>query len=967
MMPFTAGFSLLFGIPSILVLIGLLRIQSVVAEVKSGAPTLSSSSLRLQGAEVTVSDRVRDPVQQPTSDPVAQPPSPEVATPSVAPLGFGVYAMQEQEKSAPPSAEAITKPSFFDNVDWEQWVGQRLLQKVGILVVLIGMAVFLKYSFDVRLIDELGRLVLSLIAAGLLIFTGEWFKRKYVAWSHAFTGGGLALLYFTVWAAHVLYGAELLANYGFIVSPLLAMVLYSCITFVGAVMAVRHDAKTIGWFTLLGGYVTPLLISTVSPSPTGLAVYLAILAAGMLAMAWHRKWSGLSLASFALTQVYLFGVVYPSAAVSDPRQVLLAVGFFILFALPPLLYQFRLRRAAEPEDLCLILADGLAVFVAVVDGMGGFGGSYVGLVLLSLALVYAAFAGAAMRKRAEDTVLVNTYLLSAIGLTASALLAQMEWQWVAAGWGPFSVALVLLAMRLRRRCVLHVSLAILMGSLFFLVLNLPGDAATWTPFVSHWAKLSYVVFGSLVAWIALAERLPNDIRFSEEAQMHLLPSLHGAVAALLFVCVTFEATSLRWVVSLPLAMSYIGFSVIAIGAFMLTGMAVWLAAAFGSQMLVLWLTFLFDGGSGMVSPLLSGPVVSPFLHPWAGISLLSILAMAALLAAILRRQGHWANTITTRRILVFIGCAQVWTHVTVEIQHVQQAYALDAALYHRILTGWWVAFAALVLGRALWKRREYVLKCSLFALALPLVKDVLLMIAGRTDLYELSLWSVLALVVIGLATWRKEKMLLSAGIAMIAIVMAGDMLRSLSGDLLLFSIGWWTVIPTGLIAFGLSRREHSMLYVGMAMLGIIMFMDLLLRGPGSTATTWWTVVPLLLIAMGVLWKERALLFLAMGMLVAAIASDQSQVIAGGAGLLRTVWWDVVALAVMCIGFLKREKILRQFAICIFAGTVLKLLFIDFAMLSTGVRIAASILIGLLMIGASYLYQRFDASLVESRK
>jgi hypothetical protein len=36
-------------------------------------------------------------------------------------------------------------------------------------------------------------------------------------------------------------------------------------------------------------------------------------------------------------------------------------------------------------------------------------------------------------------------------------------------------------------------------------------------------------------------------------------------------------------------------------------------------------------------------------------------------------------------------------------------------------------------------------------------------------------------------------------------------------------------------------------------------------------------------------------------------------------------------------------------------------------LSTGVRIGASILTGLLLIGASYLYQRFDAELAKSNR
>ena len=78
-----------------------------------------------------------------------------------------------------------------------------------------------------------------------------------------------------------------------------------------------------------------------------------------------------------------------------------------------------------------------------------------------------------------------------------------------------------------------------------------------------------------------------------------------------------------------------------------------------------------------------------------------------------------------------------------------------------------------------------------------------------------------------------------------------------------------------------------------------------------------------------------------------------------AGLFRSSWWALAGLATMTAGFVEREKKLRQLAMLIFGATALKLLLVDFNGLETPVRIGASIVTGLLMIGASYLYQRFD--------
>jgi uncharacterized membrane protein len=58
--------------------------------------------------------------------------------------------------------------------------------------------------------------------------------------------------------------------------------------------------------------------------------------------------------------------------------------------------------------------------------------------------------------------------------------------------------------------------------------------------------------------------------------------------------------------------------------------------------------------------------------------------------------------------------------------------------------------------------------------------------------------------------------------------------------------------------------------------------------------------------------------------------------------------------------------LRHSAIVLFGITAAKLLIIDFSDLPVPVRVGASIGTGLLMIGASYLYQRFDTVLATKK-
>ncbi len=1005
----------LFGvIPSVLGIIGVSRIRFALEQ----PATKKSASPRK-------TETVGTDILTPWPDLAPEQPREELPENHRPLFAFGSLEMErsDAERVEPVRVEKKKarkpEPSFWEGIDWEQWIGQKLLQKVGVLIVLIGMVVFLKYSFDRHLVDELGRIVLSAVGALALLGAGEWFHKKYPLWSHAFTGGGLALLYFTVWAAHVFYHAELLVQYGISISPTAAMGLYSLITLLGAVAAVRYRSQTIAWFSVLGGYLTPFLIASSSQDFITLTVYLAILAAGVLALAWHQKWSALTLAAFVLTQLYLFGIVYVAEGISDAQQVVIAIGFFTLFALPPLLAQLRLRKVAEPDDIGLILLDGLCAFVAVVNALGGFGGPYVGLVSMVLALVYLAFAAMALTRRADDEVLVTTYLVTGIALVALSAYAQWKWQWVAAAWAPLSVLLLAASVLLKRKSVLYCALAILTGSLLFLLVNLPfaPDSQTfWQPFTSHWAILDYIFLASIVAWIYGSAFL-STLLTKEDRDM-LVPALHTLAALGTFAWVTFEATGLQWDVTLRLAYAYLAFSIAAIILFAATRRFVWFAGAFCAQVLVLLFTF-FSVPSDMLSPLLGGAAVLPLFHPWAAVSLALLVVMAGFYAMLRGQKNYWANTGTFRGALITIFAAQVWMHGTVEIQHMHLALWLTDTVFQRVLSGWWIAFTVPFFVWGIAKKNPIPLRAAIACLCLPLVKDLWLLL-DHAPLYELSLWTALPLLLLAVGSIKKNKDVLWAGAAMLVATMGADMAHAVVNGMSLLHLAWWTAVPIAAIVASVWRKERDITVMGIGMLVGAMAADCIAQGGGNLDTlhkAWWTVVPLVLLvgllqrrernlsmagvgmlvlAMALdlvhaqdlsllflvtgwwaaiafvllgaaLWyKERTLLLVSIAMLSVSLAFDGVHTIGSDTGLLRTVWWTLTGLVVMGIGFARREKVLRQFAICLFGATVIKLLVFDFAQLSTGVRIGASLLTGLVLIGASYLYQRFD-SLVEKKR
>lgn len=774
----------------------------------------------------------------------------------------------DEVKKRDPQKQRPKEPTeaWTETIDWEEWIGQKLLQKVGIAIVLIGMAVFLKYSFDNGLIGELGRLAMSVLAAALLFGAGEKFHGKYTEWSYAFTGGALALLYFTVWAADVLYEAQLMASHGIMISSSMAMGLYSGITVLGVLASIRYQTQIIAWFAIIGGYVTPNLIQNAS-DPIGFIVYLAILTAGILLLAWFKKWKHFNVVAFLATQYYLLTIYQLGDTIfTDTQQLQTSIGFFALFGLLPIIYQFRLKMLAGMDDILLILGNGAAAFLAVLDALGGIGGEWTSFVCLALAAIYLGYASIALHGDAKDKPLINTYLVSSVALIALALYTELEKEWVAVGWSLFSVLLAQISVRLKQKGPWMCAQALLGGSLVFLMLNAPlepSPEAIWQPFTSMWSIQSYIVFASLVAWIRAAGKIRATGLIDGDQSNLLSGIMHTCTAALVFLYVFFEATALDWTLDTTLSFALLAYASLALVIFWFVRSRVWLFAALATQILLFVSVYLLGDGSPLV---LINQASVPFIHTWSILAggLLALFAATYYVSKDLSTDPR--EQVQTKATLITVALAQVWLHGSLEIHNMWSAWDWSNMYGSRILSAWWILFSLSLLVAHIRLKKAFLTTAAALTLAIPFVYNMYI-IVEYSRFYETVLWSLLPLSIIWIGCRIHAKDIIKAGVAYLGLTMIVDM------------------------------GSHLGLH---------------------------------------------------------------------ADLLRTSWWAIMGLTTMIFGFTEQQKLLRKVAIAIFAAAVCKLLLVDFSSLETPVRIGASISTGLLMIGASYLYQRFDKVLATSR-
>ncbi len=114
----------------------------------------------------------------------------------------------------PSVGDASTPDTVSSSAKIESAVTGKWFAVIGIIALIFGVSFFLKFAFENNLIGVTGRVMLGLGAGLVLLVVGDYLARResYRAYSFYLTGGGLALLYLSIYAAFNFY--QLISQYG---------------------------------------------------------------------------------------------------------------------------------------------------------------------------------------------------------------------------------------------------------------------------------------------------------------------------------------------------------------------------------------------------------------------------------------------------------------------------------------------------------------------------------------------------------------------------------------------------------------------------------------------------------------------------------------------------------------------------------------------------------------------------------
>lgn len=340
---------------------------------------------------------------------------------------------------APPRTVARRTPAE-PSALWNFFFGGNTLVRFGVIVLFFGVAFLLKYASEQIEIPIEARLIAVAMGAIAMLAIGWRLRLARPGYALIIQGGGIGVLYLTVFAAFRLY--QLLPA-GLVFALLAAMAVFS------AMLAVLQDSRSLAAMGVSGGFLAPILASTGGGSHVALFSFYALLNLGILLIAWFKAWRSLNLLGFAFT--FIIGLIWGDRfyrseffASTEPFLIL----FFLFYVAIAVLFALRQEASIkDPVDGTLVFGVPLVAFglqTALVQHME-YGAAYsaLGLSFFYLALAKILFA------RINDNVrlLVESFLALGVVFATLAVPLALDGRWTAAAWALEGAAIVWVCVR----------------------------------------------------------------------------------------------------------------------------------------------------------------------------------------------------------------------------------------------------------------------------------------------------------------------------------------------------------------------------------------------------------------------------------------------------------------------------------------------------------------------------------------
>lgn len=355
------------------------------------------------------------------------------------------------------------------NPDLERFIGENLISKIGIAILVLGIGFFVKYAIDQNWINEVARAGIGILSGAIVLGFAHKLRSAFKAFSSVLVAGGISIFYFTLTISFQEYH---------LFSQTVAFILLCIVTSFSVLISLNYDKQELAILSLIGGFASPLMVSTGDGNYIVLFSYLLILDTSLLFIAFYKNWSILNGITYALTvlmfggwlQKEVFGV-----EIKDGKPYLGALGFatafYFVFTFSNLINQIKEKQPFRTYELSLIVSNAFLYFTTGFLILETYAPSYKGMFSIGLALFNFLITYYVVKTQKVDKNLF--YLLVGLTLTfiTIAIPIQFSGNYITLCWALEASLLLWLSQKSNVVMYRFVSIPILLLSLISLIID----------------------------------------------------------------------------------------------------------------------------------------------------------------------------------------------------------------------------------------------------------------------------------------------------------------------------------------------------------------------------------------------------------------------------------------------------------------------------------------------------------------
>lgn len=361
-----------------------------------------------------------------------------------------VVASRTPVYSVPKKERSLDNRSYFQktwegfktkNPDLEKFVGENLINKLGILILVLGISYFVKFAIDKNWINEPARVGIGVLAGTLVLFLAHKLRAKYSSFSSVLVSGAIAVFYFTIAIAfheYTLFSQEIAF------SIMVLITAFSCL------ISLSYNRIELAILSLIGGFSVPFMIQSGSGNYVVLFVYIAILNIGILALAYFKKWNLVNKIAFIFTTILFVGWLFKDINTEAPHYLgalIFAFVFYVLFVVINIINNIRNKGVFSKVELMILVSNTFVFYGVGIVILTPYQPQLTGLFTAIIAVFNLLYAWLLFKKFGLDKTTVYLFIGLTLTFITLAIPVQFSGHSITLFWSVEAVLLMWLAQK----------------------------------------------------------------------------------------------------------------------------------------------------------------------------------------------------------------------------------------------------------------------------------------------------------------------------------------------------------------------------------------------------------------------------------------------------------------------------------------------------------------------------------------